>query len=93
MFFRIANVAKMMIWSESSKNNPQTYYGTSSPVSTIFDVGPNDKLWIGQNRSDNIFVTNVGLSGSLQDVILDGKPVGLWNFISSSPSCTATQNE
>lgn len=83
----------MIIYSESTKNNPEVYYGTTSPASTIFDVGPLDKLWIGQNRSDNIFVTNVGLAGCLHDVTLDGKPIGLWNFISTSPSCTACQNE
>lgn len=91
--FRVANVAKMMVYSESTKSNPQLYYSVTSPASTIFDVGPTDKLWIGQNRSDDIFVTNVGLAGCLHDVTLDGKPIGLWNFVSSSPSCTACNIE
>lgn len=91
-YFRIANVAKMTIYNDSNKDNPHVYHGKTSSKSTIFDVGPNDKLWIGQNRSNDIFVTNVGLAGCLQNVVLDGKPIGLWNFISTSPSCSACKN-
>ncbi|XP_034944517.1 laminin subunit alpha-1-like isoform X2 [Chelonus insularis] len=54
-----------------------------------FDVSSTDRVWIGgipgsQRRPSELLATN-GLPGCIHQVLLDGKPVGLWNFITSAP--------
>ncbi|XP_043271259.1 laminin subunit alpha-1 [Venturia canescens] len=54
-----------------------------------FDVMSTDRVWLGgipesQRRPAELRATN-GLPGCIHQVILDGKPIGLWNFITSAP--------
>ncbi|EFN76045.1 Laminin subunit alpha-1 [Harpegnathos saltator] len=60
-----------------------------------FDVLPTDRVWIGgipksQRKPMELIAPN-GLPGCVHQVILDGKQIGLWNFISTAPdmACTA----
>lgn len=60
-----------------------------------FDVLPTDRVWIGgipksQRKPMELMAPN-GLAGCVHQVILDGKQIGLWNFVSTAPdmSCTA----
>lgn len=54
-----------------------------------FDVTAADRVWIGgiprsQRRRTELLANN-GLPGCVHQVILDGKPIGLWNFITTAP--------
>ncbi|XP_077268130.1 wing blister isoform X1 [Temnothorax americanus] len=54
-----------------------------------FDVLPTDRVWIGgipksQRRPTELIAGN-GLPGCIHQVILDGRQIGLWNFITTAP--------
>lgn len=54
-----------------------------------FDVLPTDRIWIGgipksQKRPTELIAGN-GLPGCIHQVILDGRQIGLWNFITTAP--------
>ena len=54
-----------------------------------FDVTSTDRVWLGgipesQRRPAELRAVN-GLPGCIHQVVLDGKPIGLWNFITSAP--------
>ncbi|KMQ97151.1 laminin subunit alpha-1 [Lasius niger] len=54
-----------------------------------FDVLPTDRVWIGgipksQRRPTELMAAN-GLPGCIHQVILDGRHIGLWNFVTTAP--------
>lgn len=53
------------------------------------DVSVVDRVWLGgipesQRRPSELRASN-GLPGCVHQVILDGKPIGLWNFVTTAP--------
>lgn len=54
-----------------------------------FDITTLDRVWIGgiprSQRKRMELVAPNGLPGCVHQVILDGKPIGLWNFITTAP--------
>lgn len=87
---RIANVAKLVVITKDTKENPLEARGATSSDFTRFDIGPNDKVWIGgtlvnnDHLQTNQLSTETGIAGCLSDVFFDGKPIGLWNFVNST---------
>ncbi|XP_029679159.1 laminin subunit alpha-1-like [Formica exsecta] len=62
---------------------------STNPEYGRFDVLPADRVWIGgipksQRRPTELMATN-GLPGCIHQVILDGRHIGLWNFITTAP--------
>lgn len=55
-----------------------------------FDVLPTDRVWIGgiipktERRPTELMAAN-GLPACIHQVILDGRHIGLWNFITTAP--------
>lgn len=64
----------------------------SAAGSARLDIGPGDRVWVGgaDKKPIQLLSTQSGLVGCLHKLILDGRPIGLWDFRSQShPSCTA----
>ncbi|XP_074102845.1 wing blister [Cotesia typhae] len=63
---------------------------STNPEFGRLDVGRSDRVWLGgvppgsQRHSAELLSTN-GLPGCVHQVIFDGKPLGLWNFITTAP--------
>ncbi|KAL6255156.1 hypothetical protein P5V15_013489 [Pogonomyrmex californicus] len=87
---RIRHTGKLNVLKQASTsgrylpvmNSTNSEYGR-------FDVLPTDRLWIGgipksQRRPAELIAGN-GLPGCIHQVILDGKQIGLWNFITTAP--------
>ena len=54
-----------------------------------FDVSVVDRIWLGgipesQRRPSELMASN-GLPGCVHQITLDGKPIGLWNFVTTAP--------
>ncbi|KZC04266.1 Laminin subunit alpha-1 [Dufourea novaeangliae] len=87
---RVRHIGKLYVQKQTStfgKNLPVTN-STDSEYGR-FDITPSDRVWIGgiprsQRRRAELKAMN-GLPGCVYQVILDGKPIGLWNFITTAP--------
>ncbi|XP_063216579.1 laminin subunit alpha-1 [Bacillus rossius redtenbacheri] len=83
---RTSNVAKLVVRPQISPENASQADGASAPGYGQFDVGPDDKVWVGGipssvRRPPDLKTASVGgLPGCLYELTLDGRPVGLWNF-------------
>ncbi|KAF7990369.1 hypothetical protein HCN44_000174 [Aphidius gifuensis] len=56
----------------------------------LFDVTNNDHIWLGglpqfQRRPPELIASN-GLPGCVHQVIFNDKPIGIWNYITTSPN-------
>ncbi|XP_066580920.1 laminin subunit alpha-1 [Prorops nasuta] len=87
---RIRHVGKLNVRKQASRSGRYlpVMNSTNSEYSR-FDVGTTDRIWIGgilesQRRPSELLAMN-GLPGCVHQVILDGKQIGLWNFVSSAP--------
>ncbi|KAL0132326.1 hypothetical protein PUN28_000249 [Cardiocondyla obscurior] len=74
-------------YSTSGKYLP--VINTTNPEYGRFDVLSTDRVWIGgipksQRRPTELIAGN-GLPGCVHQVILDGRYIGLWNFITTAP--------
>ncbi|RLU21684.1 hypothetical protein DMN91_006060 [Ooceraea biroi] len=87
---RIRHTGKLSVRKQSSTsgqylpviNSTNSEYGR-------FDVLPTDRVWIGgipksQRRPTELLAAN-GLPGCVHQVILDGRQIGLWNFVTTAP--------
>ncbi|KAG7199623.1 hypothetical protein KM043_014226 [Ampulex compressa] len=87
---RTRNVGKLSVRKQSSASGRylDVIDSTMSEFGR-FDISSSDRVWIGgipksQRRPTELMATN-GLPGCVHQVILDGKPIGLWNFITTAP--------
>ncbi|XP_076279706.1 wing blister isoform X1 [Lasioglossum baleicum] len=87
---RVRHVGKLHVRRQSTmsserktvKNMTDSEYGR-------FDITMSDRVWIGgiprsQRKRAELLASN-GLPGCVHQVILDGKTIGLWNFITTAP--------
>ncbi|XP_068083310.1 laminin subunit alpha-1 [Anabrus simplex] len=97
---RTSNIAKLSVrhqvlpdGSPEADGNPVT--NTSEAGFSIVNVGPRDTVWVGglppkQPRPPQLYSTSTGLQGCLHQLVLDGWPLGLWNFATETKhACTA----
>lgn len=87
---RVRHIGKLAVskqLSRSSKYAPAVNH-TSAEFGR-FDITAMDRVWIGglpelQIKPPELLASN-GLPGCVHQVQLDGRPIGLWNFISNAP--------
>ncbi|XP_043794597.1 laminin subunit alpha-2 isoform X1 [Apis laboriosa] len=87
---RVRHVGKLYVRKQAStsrgypvvKNSTNSEYGR-------FDITTSDRVWIGKiprpERRRTELIASSGLPGCIHQVILDGKPIGLWNFVTTAP--------
>lgn len=72
----------------TSRGYPVVKNSTSSEYGR-FDITTSDRVWIGKiprpERRRTELIASTGLPGCIHQVILDGKPIGLWNFVTTAP--------
>ncbi|KAK0081679.1 hypothetical protein PV325_011758 [Microctonus aethiopoides] len=87
---RVRNMGKLSVRRQSATTKKYLpIINATNAEFGRFDVSNNDRVWLGgipvsQKRPTELLATN-GLPGCVHQVILDGKPIGLWNFITSAP--------
>ncbi|XP_051174494.1 laminin subunit alpha-1 isoform X1 [Leptopilina boulardi] len=87
---RTRNVGKLNVHKQiSMSGNYLPQVNSTSVEFGRFDVLATDRIWLGgvpesQRRPSELLATN-GLPGCVHQVILDGKTIGLWNFVSTAP--------
>ncbi|XP_046676227.1 laminin subunit alpha-1 isoform X3 [Homalodisca vitripennis] len=94
---RISNVGRLSVRPQVLPDGSPLASGTpvtnaSAPGSGRLDVGMGDRVWVGgaDKRPPQLLSTQPGLVGCLHRLVLDGRPIGLWNFRSeSNNACTA----
>lgn len=95
--FRISNVGRLSVRPQVLPDGSPLASGTpvtnaSAAGSGRLDIGPGDRVWVGgaDRRPPYLQSTQPGLVGCLHRLILDGRPIGLWDFRSqSSAGCAA----
>lgn len=64
-------------------------FNTTNSEYGRFDVLPTDRVWIGgipkSQRRPPELIAGSGLPGCIHQVILDGRQIGLWNFVTTAP--------
>ncbi|CAA3033141.1 Hypothetical predicted protein [Olea europaea subsp. europaea] len=95
-YLKISNVGYLLVRPQvlpegSPLVNALPISNASSAGIGRMDVGPMDRVWIGgaERRPPQLLSRQFGLVGCLHHVLLDGRPIGLWNFRSQSDTCTA----
>ncbi|XP_035736479.1 laminin subunit alpha-1-like [Vespa mandarinia] len=87
---RIRNVGKLSVRKQSSTTGRYLpVMNSTNPEYGRFDIISMDRVWLGgipesQRRPAEVTAVN-GLPACVHQVILDGKPIGLWNFITTAP--------
>ncbi|XP_053979211.1 laminin subunit alpha-1-like isoform X1 [Hylaeus volcanicus] len=90
---RIRHVGKLLVRKQSSTigRKIETLTNKTESKYSRFDITTSDRVWIGgipkdlsQRRRIELISTS-GLPGCVHRVILDGKSIGLWNFITTAP--------
>ncbi|XP_048508975.1 laminin subunit alpha-1 [Athalia rosae] len=87
---RIRNVGKLSVRKQTSTSGRYLpVLNATNPEYGRFYVTSSDRVWLGgipesQTRPSELIASN-GLPGCIHQVILDGKPIGLWNFITTAP--------
>ncbi|XP_043600424.1 laminin subunit alpha-1 isoform X4 [Bombus pyrosoma] len=87
---RVRHLGKLYVRKQASttKEHPPIKNSTDSEYGR-FDITSSDRVWIGkipitERRRTELIASN-GLPACVHQVILDGKPIGLWNFITTAP--------
>ncbi|XP_078049383.1 wing blister isoform X2 [Augochlora pura] len=87
---RIRHVGRLRVRKQATLSSGSKFE-TNSTVSEYgwFDITMSDHVWIGgipqsERRRTELMASN-GLPGCVHQVILDGKIIGLWNFIFNAP--------
>lgn len=84
---RISNVGRLSVrpqvlpdGSPLASGTPVT--NTSAPGAGRLDVGAGSRIWVGgaDKRPAQLLSTQPGLVGCLHRLVVDGRPIGLWNF-------------
>lgn len=94
--FRVSYTARLWIHTERS-TNPLPVTNSSNPNFGRLDVTSTDRIWVGglpqdYDRPTEILSLQQGLPGCLHSVILDDRPIGLWNhYTDSTDSCSACE--
>ncbi|XP_017882648.2 laminin subunit alpha-1 [Ceratina calcarata] len=94
---RVRHVGKLHLRKQISATGTEVRNSTD-PEYGRFDVSTPDRIWIGkimrsERRSTELHALN-GLPACVHQVILDGKPIGLWNFITNTDmACEACVEE
>ncbi|XP_049762590.1 laminin subunit alpha-1 [Schistocerca cancellata] len=97
---RTSNIAKLAVRHQVLPDGSPEYSGDPQTNSTApgfgrLDVGPDDVVWIGGLPPyipvpPQLLSARKKFVGCLHRVVLDGRPIGLWNFNSEiKGSCTA----
>ncbi|XP_046413773.1 laminin subunit alpha-1-like [Neodiprion fabricii] len=87
---RTRNVGKLSVRKQTSTSGRYLpVLNSTYPEYGRFDITPGDRVWLGgipesQRRPPELIASN-GLPGCVHQVVLDGKPIGLWNFVTSAP--------
>lgn len=94
---RVSNIGRLAVRPQVLPGGSPLASGTpvtnaSTPGVGRFDVGPGTRAWVGgaPRRPAQLLSTQPGLVGCLHQLLLDGRPIGLWNFRSNATDmCTA----
>ncbi|GLG97830.1 Laminin subunit alpha [Gryllus bimaculatus] len=97
---RTSNIARLSVRQQilpegSPHASGDPVSNSSKPGFGIVDVRPGDRLWIGglppgATAPPQLLAPSKGLAGCLHRIMLDGRPIGLWNFATETKnSCTA----
>ncbi|CAB0032889.1 unnamed protein product [Trichogramma brassicae] len=87
---RIRHLGKLSVSKQLSRsNNYLPVVNMTSSEFGLLDVTSLDRIWIGgipelQFKPASL-IAPVGLPACVHQVVLDGKPIGLWNFLSNAP--------
>ena len=90
MIFRIRHLGKLYVRKQAltMREHPPVRNSTDSEYAR-FDITTSDRVWIGKiprtERRRTELVASNGLPACVHQVILDGKHIGLWNFITTAP--------
>ncbi|XP_015607311.1 laminin subunit alpha-1 [Cephus cinctus] len=87
---RIRNTGTLSVRKQSSTSGRYLpVVNSTDPEYGRFDVISTDRIWLGgipesQRRPKELLAGN-GLPCCVHQVILDGRPIGLWNFVTTAP--------
>nr|XP_012147088.1 PREDICTED: laminin subunit alpha-2 isoform X4 [Megachile rotundata]XP_012147089.1 PREDICTED: laminin subunit alpha-2 isoform X4 [Megachile rotundata] len=87
---RVRHLGKLYVRKQASRSEKYSPVMNSTNFEYgRFDISMSDRVWIGgiprsQRRRPELLANN-GLPACVHQVILDGKPIGLWNFITTAP--------
>ncbi|KAF3427281.1 LOW QUALITY PROTEIN: hypothetical protein E2986_11364, partial [Frieseomelitta varia] len=87
---RVRHLGKLYVRKQAliMREHPSVRNSTDSEYAR-FDITTSDRVWIGKiprtERKRTELVASNGLPACVHQVILDGKPIGLWNFITTAP--------
>lgn len=90
---RTANLVKLSVYNNETKEKPIVKMDHSNYNYTRFDLGPDDRIWIGGSSNmirDSKLLGETGLVGCLSNVMFDGRPLGLWNFATTTKDTCAS---
>ncbi|KAM3839038.1 laminin subunit alpha-1 [Vipera latastei] len=88
---RFAKTGTLTVEEASSPQKPIRRSATSPGTATVLDVNPSTLMFIGGlggqiKKSPSIKVTH--FKGCIGETFLNGRPVGLWNFMEREGKCT-----
>ncbi|CAK9806681.1 Laminin subunit alpha-1 [Anthophora quadrimaculata] len=85
---RVHHLGRLYVRKQSSPTAGYPVMNATNSEYGRFDITTSDRVWIGgipsfQRKRSELIAPN-GLPGCVHQVILDGKPIGLWNFITTA---------
>lgn len=89
LFQRIRHLGRLTVHKQSSRSTKflQVQNKTSSEFGRL-DVSSIDRVWFGGipefEDKPNELLANGGLPGCVHQAVLNGKPIGLWNFVTTA---------
>ncbi|XP_014204068.2 laminin subunit alpha-1 [Copidosoma floridanum] len=87
---RIRHIGKLSVIKQLTKTSKYSaVINETSSEFGLFDVTSMDRVWLGglpelQMKPPELLASN-GLPGCVHQLLLNGKQIGLWNFISNEP--------
>ncbi|XP_076751939.1 wing blister [Xylocopa sonorina] len=86
---RIRHIGKLSVTKQATLGRNHFIMNSTNAEYGRFDITTTDRAWIGkiprsERRRTELLAPN-GLPACVHQVILDGKPLGLWNFITTAP--------
>lgn len=87
---RTGNIGHLMVVEAVRPDGappPKVVFNATAPGFGRLDTG--SVAWVGGSAEDDTHATAGGLGGCLHSLRLDGRPIGLWNFRTSTTACGA----
>ncbi|XP_078669751.1 laminin subunit alpha-2-like isoform X2 [Branchiostoma floridae x Branchiostoma belcheri] len=91
---RVSGSGELRVQLSSDKDDAAPETGQAPPGYTILDVDSNDDLYLGgvppdkQQALEAATILTSEFNGCLGEVLLDDKPIGLYNFATTSGECS-----